>query len=412
MSSDHSTYHAHNERYPSKDPGPEDLAGSNKHPKELDMSAITDAITKKPSGSAGLAQKTNPYVNDASNDSDVECDMGGLTASRWVKTPSRLVDKIRAPLKKRKPVGNLTLGSSPTHSYHAPPLFRTSSSSIQANTPFDPTFPPLLRMTSSKGRQLMKEPLLETPASMTTSLWSQISGFSFASLQPSSGTIHSKKVKRPPETVGFINWKRSEDQIGREESTDNRASTIGKAPKLPKVNRNGSQQNVPIPCLSNSAKYQPYVQANPIRKVPRIHIQRPKMHSVKSQLADRNEHTFKSESDSTTSGTETRLNRVDLPLNRWGPEQYDLFNNVPLSDRPCKCSNSRCLKLYCECFQQGLFCDEKLCRCKACLNNKENNDPRGDRMIAIKKILARRPDAFGTRPRKKVAQTCGCKKSG
>jgi hypothetical protein len=90
----------------------------------------------------------------------------------------------------------------------------------------------------------------------------------------------------------------------------------------------------------------------------------------------------------------------------------NLFTNVPLTNRPCKCSHSRCLKLYCECFHYGFFCDEKLCRCRGCYNNEEHNEPRGDREIAIKKILARRPDAFRFKVKKKAGKGCGCKKSG
>jgi len=40
----------------------------------------------------------------------------------------------------------------------------------------------------------------------------------------------------------------------------------------------------------------------------------------------------------------------------------------------CNCRNSRCLKLYCECFASGQYCLG--CNCQGCHNNPENNDKR------------------------------------
>lgn len=38
--------------------------------------------------------------------------------------------------------------------------------------------------------------------------------------------------------------------------------------------------------------------------------------------------------------------------------------------RQCNCKNSRCLKLYCECFASGIYCDPSTCNCSACCNCK------------------------------------------
>ena len=35
----------------------------------------------------------------------------------------------------------------------------------------------------------------------------------------------------------------------------------------------------------------------------------------------------------------------------------------------CKCKNSKCLKMYCECFTAGRFCDGN-CNCLGCMNTE------------------------------------------
>ena len=79
----------------------------------------------------------------------------------------------------------------------------------------------------------------------------------------------------------------------------------------------------------------------------------------------------------------------------------------------CNCRNSRCLKLYCECFASGQYCFG--CNCQGCHNNPENDDKR---KRAIEATLERNPQAF--RPKIGHARDsaaahnrgCHCKKSG
>lgn len=40
-------------------------------------------------------------------------------------------------------------------------------------------------------------------------------------------------------------------------------------------------------------------------------------------------------------------------------------NNLPMK-RCCNCEKSRCIKLYCECYANGVYCDG--CNCVDCLN--------------------------------------------
>ncbi|KAF0904345.1 hypothetical protein E2562_033418 [Oryza meyeriana var. granulata] len=55
----------------------------------------------------------------------------------------------------------------------------------------------------------------------------------------------------------------------------------------------------------------------------------------------------------------------------------------------CNCKNSQCLKLYCECFAAGLYCDG--CHCKQCGNHIENESARQE---AINSTKQRNPKAF------------------
>lgn len=92
----------------------------------------------------------------------------------------------------------------------------------------------------------------------------------------------------------------------------------------------------------------------------------------------------------------------------------DLLSSVSLNygvkvEVGCRCSKTRCLKLYCDCFQRGKICVDS-CSCRFCLNTPEESGPDGIRTKTIRDILRRRPDAFQKRV-KKVDAGCACKKS-
>jgi phosphatidate phosphatase PAH1 len=61
-----------------------------------------------------------------------------------------------------------------------------------------------------------------------------------------------------------------------------------------------------------------------------------------------------------------------------------------VGDLTCKCSKSKCLKMYCECFTQGRYCD-KTCSCIGCSNTPENVEKIKN---ARKNIRQRNPQAF------------------
>jgi len=76
-------------------------------------------------------------------------------------------------------------------------------------------------------------------------------------------------------------------------------------------------------------------------------------------------------------------------------------------DLICNCVKSRCLKLYCECFQKGKLCNDS-CSCVSCLNTQEESEVGGRRKMAIQQALEKRPDAFTKKP-KEIGSGCACK---
>ncbi|KAG2301329.1 hypothetical protein Bca52824_029980 [Brassica carinata] len=112
------------------------------------------------------------------------------------------------------------------------------------------------------------------------------------------------------------------------------------------------------------------------------------------------------------------VNRNQEPLTPREQQQTEAESNndgtTPSKQRRCKCKASRCLKLYCECFALGSYCNG--CNCLTCHNTLEKETSRQE---AIKAILERNPDAF----KPKIAGSphglnndhnrgCNCKRSG
>ncbi|KAK6248549.1 hypothetical protein QUC31_020114 [Theobroma cacao] len=108
------------------------------------------------------------------------------------------------------------------------------------------------------------------------------------------------------------------------------------------------------------------------------------------------------------------------------PRPNELKDGTPKKQKQCNCKHSRCLKLYCECFASGIYCDG--CNCVNCYNNVENEAARRD---AVEATLERNPNAFrpkiassphGARDCREEAgeglmlgkhnKGCHCKKSG
>ncbi|KAG2305960.1 hypothetical protein Bca52824_025708 [Brassica carinata] len=59
----------------------------------------------------------------------------------------------------------------------------------------------------------------------------------------------------------------------------------------------------------------------------------------------------------------------------------------------CRCRQSKCLKLYCDCFASGVLCND--CDCADCHNNADNSYARE---AAVLNLLDRNPNAFNGKP--------------
>lgn len=82
--------------------------------------------------------------------------------------------------------------------------------------------------------------------------------------------------------------------------------------------------------------------------------------------------------------------------------------------KPCNCTKSQCLKLYCDCFANGEFCNN--CNCNNCNNNLHHER---QRQKSIKQCLDRNPSAFRPKIGRPLAdgerrhnKGCNCKRSG
>ncbi|XP_077671093.1 protein lin-54 homolog isoform X3 [Eretmochelys imbricata] len=109
-------------------------------------------------------------------------------------------------------------------------------------------------------------------------------------------------------------------------------------------------------------------------------------------------------------GTSNIQTQARLPFNGIMPSEPA---NRPR--KPCNCTKSLCLKLYCDCFANGEFCNN--CNCTNCYNNLDHEN---DRQKAIKACLDRNPEAFKPKIGKgkegesdrRHSKGCNCKRSG
>jgi len=114
----------------------------------------------------------------------------------------------------------------------------------------------------------------------------------------------------------------------------------------------------------------------------------------------------------------SKANQIAAPPSHQSHHQIQakITNEVP--KKPCNCTKSQCLKLYCDCFANGEFCSG--CNCKDCYNSLSREK---ERQKAISQCLERNPEAFRPKIGKAVkgapeaigrrhTKGCNCKRSG
>ena len=121
---------------------------------------------------------------------------------------------------------------------------------------------------------------------------------------------------------------------------------------------------------------------------------------------EENKDSFEEEEDDSTDDGENQKRKRRRSSERrphtlgLGEIPADEFG-TPTRQRSCNCKNSKCLKLYCECFAAGVHCDMRFCRCVNCCNNAQNETVRKE---AIAITLEKNPNAF----KPKVRSGVGC----
>lgn len=86
------------------------------------------------------------------------------------------------------------------------------------------------------------------------------------------------------------------------------------------------------------------------------------------------------------------------------------FKHKKMEGVACRCTKTRCLKLYCDCFLKGQICDPECCLCINCLNTQAESGTDGLRTAARKSCLEKNPDVFVAKP-KAIGSGCSCKNS-
>lgn len=147
-------------------------------------------------------------------------------------------------------------------------------------------------------------------------------------------------------------------------------------------------------------------------------------HAVPAGGSKTNSNSVATSSTTTANGTSGRGKSKSRSINNNSAQEGDA-TNASSKEKGCNCKNSKCLKLYCECFAKGGTCGSH-CNCRNCRN--DGNYPEL-RQHAIDAILERNPNAFQPKVKRKTENDvesmddpllarekhnkgCNCRKSG
>jgi hypothetical protein len=262
-----------------------------------------------------------------------------------------------------------------------PPLLRSTTScweSLLGATATDAMAPPLFNFTTSCGHPLISEPIFDTPV-----ITRNMPSTNLGSVQPQ---FRSEAIGNHP--FGGVSM-RTGMFLGRKSTA---ASLL--TDNLPQPTPLSEMSGMEMDECNVAEALLNLTPAVPSRRVP---------------FAEIGSHTTNSPTKKLYAIKPAGPHSASLDIVKMRSRR--LLENVPVTVAPCNCKNSKCLKLYCVCFQTGKFCDGDLCKCKDCLNTEEHNGPGGKRSRAVKQILHRRIDAFDKRLKKKTGEGCSCKKT-
>jgi len=109
--------------------------------------------------------------------------------------------------------------------------------------------------------------------------------------------------------------------------------------------------------------------------------------------APKNSHRFIQKIDFSkfTENSKNEAHSVTLELSNGVKARFKRVRKKSPDEKKmsCSCSKTKCLKLYCECFNAGNYCFD--CKCTSCHNTA---DYESEREKARKHILERNPNAF------------------
>ncbi|XP_049539518.1 protein lin-54 homolog [Anopheles darlingi] len=129
---------------------------------------------------------------------------------------------------------------------------------------------------------------------------------------------------------------------------------------------------------------------------------------IKAIVQTKNQSSFKEDLDDSDEKATSTTPTITSISYGFAEESY--------KKRPCNCTKSQCLKLYCDCFANGEFCYN--CNCKDCHNTQKDDYAR---QKAIRCTLERNPNAFKPKigsigpsddATRLHTKGCNCKRSG
>lgn len=354
-------------------------------------------------------------IDDRCDDSNIEMSpsfsferdhvSGPLNKRSITPVPSITKAFVMSPARRPHNTWNTRTG---LHVIPSAPLLRQSSSAFSVYSHHQHIHPQAC-LTTSCGRMLMSQPLLATPnAVMTPGSASHPWSLGYASSwQPSIDATKRDSVNGTPGLDLLA------EQVVRNAHAAHPVVTLPRQHQTKQFRKAATGGTTFEPAGRMSESLSSLIDNG---SHPGSHV---RFSTYNHDFGQERSHEYSSALETrihTIPFSSTKSHRFSAPSSYCPPRDPvsaypDLFAKAPSTSKPCKCANSKCLKLYCECFRGGFLCDSNLCRCKECRNDAENNTRRGLREYAILKIIAKRPDAFHNVIKRRTGNWCKCQKN-